>query len=77
MTWQSQSSTPNIIRLIKSRRLRWTGHVAGIKESRNTFKISTGKSTGNINLARTGHGREEYVRMNFKEIDVNTMNWLI
>ena len=37
---------PNIIRVIESRRLRWAGHVARMKEDRSTFKILTGKSTG-------------------------------
>ena len=53
------------------------GYVAVIEESRKTFKILTGKSTGNINLARSVHKREDNIRMNFKEIDVNTRNWLI
>ena len=36
----------NIIRVIKSRRLRWTGHVARMEEGRSAFKILTGKPTG-------------------------------
>jgi hypothetical protein len=36
----------NIMRVIKSRRLRWAGHVARIEEGRSVFKISTGKPTG-------------------------------
>ena len=32
----------NIVRVIKSRRLRWAGHVARIEEGRSTFKILTG-----------------------------------
>ena len=39
---------------IKSRRLRWTGHVARMKEGRNAIKILTGKPTGNIYLGRPG-----------------------
>ena len=37
---------PNIIRVIKSRRLRWAGHVARMEEGRSAFKILTGKATG-------------------------------
>ena len=33
--------SPNIVRVIKSRRLRWTGHVARLEESRSDFKILT------------------------------------
>ena len=38
--------SPNIARVIKSRRLRWARHVARMKEGRSNFKILTGKSTG-------------------------------
>ena len=34
--------SPNIFRAIKSRRLRWAGHVAGMEEGRSAFKILTG-----------------------------------
>ena len=35
--------SPNIVRVIKSRRLRWLGHVARMEKGRNAFKILTGK----------------------------------
>ena len=38
--------SPNIVRVIKSRRLRWTGHVARMEDGRSAFKILTGKPTG-------------------------------
>ena len=38
--------SPNIIRMIKSRRLRWTGLIARMEEGRSAFKILTGKPTG-------------------------------
>ena len=38
--------SPNIVRVIRSGRLRWTGHVARMKEDRSAFKILTGKPTG-------------------------------
>ena len=38
--------SPNIVRVIKSRRLRWAGHVAKMEESRSAFKILIGKPTG-------------------------------
>ena len=44
--------SPNIIRVIKSRRLRWAGHVARMEESRIAFKILTGKPTGKRPLGR-------------------------
>ena len=36
--------SPNIVRMIKSRRLRWASHVAKMEEGRSAFKILTGKS---------------------------------
>ena len=38
--------SPNIVRVIESRRLRWAGHVAKMEEGRNAFKILTDKPTG-------------------------------
>ena len=38
--------SPNIVRVIKSRELRWTGHVVRMKEGRSAFKILRGKPTG-------------------------------
>ena len=43
---------PNIVRVIKSRRLGWAGHVARMEEGRNAFKILTGKPTGKRPLGR-------------------------
>ena len=44
--------SPNIVRAIKSRRLRWAGHVARMEEGRSSFKILTGKPTGKRPLGR-------------------------
>ena len=42
------------IHLIKSRRLRWTGHVARMEEGRSAFKILTGTPTGKMSIGRPG-----------------------
>ena len=44
--------SPNLLRVIKSRRLRWAEHVARMEEGRSTFKILTGKPTGKRPLGR-------------------------
>ena len=44
--------SPNIVRVIKSRRLRWAGHVARMEEGRSAFKILTGKPAGKKLLER-------------------------
>ena len=43
---------PNIVRVIKSRKLRWAGHVARMEEGRSAFKILTGKPTEKRPLGR-------------------------
>ena len=43
---------PNIVRLIKSRRLRWSGHVAKMEAGRSSFKILSGKPTRKRPLGR-------------------------
>jgi hypothetical protein len=45
-------SSPSIIRMIKSRRLRWAGHVARIGEKRNSYRILVGKPEGKRPLER-------------------------
>ena len=57
---------PNIDRVIKSRRLRWVGHVAKMEEGMCAFKISTGAPTG-----RPRRRWEDNIRMYLKQIDVN------
>ena len=63
--------SPNIVRVIKSRRLRWAGHVARMEEGRSAFKILTGKPTGKIPLGRPRRRWED-----LEEIGVNAGNWV-
>jgi hypothetical protein len=45
-------SSPSIIRIIKSRRMRWAGHVARMEEKRNAFRLLLGKPEGKRPLGR-------------------------
>ena len=63
--------SPNIVRVIKSRRLRWTGHVARMEEGRSAFKILTGKPTGKRPLGRPRRRWEDNIRMDLEEIGIN------
>ena len=65
--------SPNIVRVIKSRRLRWVDHVARMKEGRSAFKILTGKPKP---LGRPRRSSENNHRMNLKQTDINTRNWV-
>ena len=68
--------SPNIVRMIKSRRLRWPGHVARMKEGRSAFKMLTGKPAGKMPLGRSRRRWEDNIRIDLKEIGTNTRNWL-
>ena len=64
--------SPYIVRVIKSTRLRWAGIVARMKEGRTTFIILTGTPTERRPLGRPRHN----IRMDVKEIGINTRNWI-
>ena len=66
--------SPNIVRIIKFRRLRCAGHVARMAEGRSAFKILTDKPTGL--LGRPRHRWEDNIRMDLKEIGINQRNWV-
>ena len=68
--------SPNIVSVIKSRRLRWAGHVARMEESRSAFKILTGKLTGKRPLGRPRRRWEDNIRMGLPEIGINAGNWV-
>ena len=58
--------SPNKVRMIKSRRLRWTGHVARMEESRSAFKILKGKPTGKRPLGRPRRRWEYNIKWTLK-----------
>ena len=55
------------VRVIKTRRLRWAGHVARMEEGRNSLKILTGTPTGKRPLERSRRRWEDNIRMDFKK----------
>jgi hypothetical protein len=64
----------NIVRVIKSRRLRWGGQVSIMDERRSAFKMLTGKPTGKRPSGRTERRLEEYIRFDLKQMDISTSN---
>ena len=62
--------------IIKSRRLRWAGHVAKMEEVRSAFKTLKGKPIGKRSLGRPRRIWEENIRMDLNEIGINTRNWV-
>ena len=62
--------SPNIVRVIKSRRLRWDGHVARMEEGRSAFKILTGNHTEKRPLGKPRRRWEDSIRMDLEEIGI-------
>ena len=68
--------SPNVVRVIKSIRLRWAGHVARMEKVRSAFKILTGKPTGKRPLERPRRRWEDNIRIDLYEIGINLGNWV-
>ena len=66
----------NIVRVIRSRILRWVGHIARMEEGTNAFKIVIGKPTGKMPLGRPRRRLENNIEMDLKEIGINTRNYI-
>ena len=60
--------------IVNSRRLRWADHVARMEEGRSAFKMLTGTPSGKRPLGRPRRRWEENIRMDPKEIGINTRN---
>ena len=63
--------SPNMVRVIKSRRLRWAGDVARMEEGRSAFKILTDKPT-----RKPRRRWEDNIRMDLKDIGIDTRIWV-
>jgi hypothetical protein len=61
-------SSPDIIRQIKSRQMRWAGHVACMGDERKVYKILVGKPKGKRPLGRPRRRWEDGIRMDVREI---------
>jgi hypothetical protein len=70
-------STPSIIRMIKSRRMRWAGHVARMGAKRNAYRILVGKPEGKRPLGRPRRRCVDNIKMDFREIGWDGMIGLI
>jgi hypothetical protein len=69
-------SSPSIIRIIKSSRMRLTGHVVIMWEKRNSFRIFVGKPEGKRPLRRTRRRWVDNVKMDLREIGKDDVDWI-
>ena len=61
--------SPNIVRVIKSRKMRWAGHVARMGERRGLYRVLVGKPEGKRPLGRSRHIWEGNIKMDLQEVD--------
>jgi hypothetical protein len=68
--------SPSIIRIIKSRRMRWAGHVARMGEKRNAYRSLVGKPEGKRPLGRPRHRWMDNIRMDLGEVGWGDVDWI-
>jgi hypothetical protein len=69
-------SPPSVIRIIKSRRMRWAGHVARMEEMRNAYRLLAGKPEGKRPLGRPRSRWVGNIRMNLGEVGWGDVDWI-
>jgi hypothetical protein len=69
-------SSPNIVRVIKSRGIRWAGHVARMEEGRAVYRVLVGRPEGRIPLGRPRRRCEKNFKVDLKEIGIDGVNWI-
>ena len=69
-------SSPNIVRAIKSRRMRWAEHVARMEEGRGVHKVLVGKPEGMRPLGRPRRRCEDNIKMDLQEVGGGCGDWM-
>jgi hypothetical protein len=69
-------SSPDIIKQIKSRRIRWAGYVARMGEGRNVYRVLVGKPEGKRPLERPRRRWENGIKMDLGEIGWVCVEWI-
>jgi hypothetical protein len=69
-------SSSNIVRVIKSRRMRWAGHVARMGEGRGVYRVLVGRPEGKRRVRRPRRRWEDNIKMVRSEIGIDGANWI-
>jgi hypothetical protein len=69
-------SSPNIVRVIISRRMRWARHVARMGEGGGVYRVLVGMPEGKRPLGRPRRRWEDDIKMNLREIRINEAKWI-
>jgi hypothetical protein len=70
-------SSPNIVRVIKLRKIRWAGHVSWMEEERGMYRVLVGKPEGKRPLGRPRRRSEDSIRMVLQEVGCGGMDWIV
>jgi hypothetical protein len=68
--------SPNIVRVIKSRRMRWVGHVARMGEERGVCRVLVGKPDGKRPLGRPRRRWEDNIKIDLQEVGCGGVDWI-
>ena len=68
--------SPNIVGVIKSRRMRWAGHVACMEEGRGVHKVLVGKTEGKRPLRRQRRRWEDNIKLDLLEVGGGCGDWM-
>jgi hypothetical protein len=69
-------SSPSIIRIIKSRKMRWAGHVERMGEKRNAYRLLVGKPEGRRPQGRPRRRWMDNIRMDLGEVEWGDVDWI-
>jgi len=69
-------SSPNIVRVIKARRMRWAGHVARMGEERGVYRVLVEKPEGKRPMGRTRRRWVDNIRTDLQEVGCGYMDWI-
>jgi hypothetical protein len=69
-------SSPNIVRVIKSRKMRWAGHVAYMGEVRGAYRVLVGRPESKIPLGRPRRRREDNIKLDLRKIGIDEASWI-
>jgi hypothetical protein len=69
-------TAPHVVRVIISRGMRWAGHVAGMGEMRNAYKILIGKPEGRKPLGRPKRGWKDNITMDLRKTGWECVDWI-
>jgi hypothetical protein len=69
-------SSPNIIRMIKSRNMRWAGHIARMGDKRNAYRMLVGKPEGKRPLGRERRRWVDNIKIDLREIEWVGVDWI-